>query len=48
MAESIIPNFKLVLGKHIVASYLATPISHRFSLKFLIDNVSLVPDGLPP
>ena len=43
-----IPTFKLVLGRHIVASYLATPVSHHFSLNFLIDDVSLVPDGLAP
>jgi len=43
-----IPTFKLVLGRHIVASYLATPVSHHFSLNFLIDDVSLVSDGLAP
>jgi hypothetical protein len=43
---SNIPTFKLVLGKPIVASYLTTPVSHHSSLNFLIDNVSLVLDGL--
>ena len=46
--EANIPTFKLVLGRHIVASYLATPVSHHFSLNFLIDDVCLVPDGLAP
>lgn len=41
-----IPTFKLVLGRHIVASYLTTPVSHHFLLNFLIDDVSLVPGGL--
>ena len=46
--DTNIPTFKLVLGEGIVASYLATPDSHHFSPNFLIDNISLVPDGLAP
>ena len=41
-----IPTFKLVLGKHIVACHLATPIYDHFSPNFLIDNAYLVLDGL--
>jgi len=43
-----IPTFKLVLGRHIVVSYLATPASNHFSLNFLIDNVYPVLDVLAP
>ena len=48
MSTENIPTFKLVLGKHIVASHRATSVSHHFSPNFPIDNVSLVPDGLAP
>jgi len=48
MATDNIPTFKLVLGKHIVACYLASSISDHFSLNFLIDNIYLLFDGLTP
>ena len=48
MSTENIPTFKLVLGKRIVLSYLATLVSNHFSLKFLIDDVSLAPDGPTP
>lgn len=41
-----VPTFKLVLGKHIVACYLVTPITDHFLLNFLIDNDHSVLDGL--
>jgi len=47
-AAQNIPTFKLVLGRHIVASYLAMLVSHYFSLNFLIDNAHSVLDGLVP
>ena len=48
MSAENIPTFKLVLGKHIVACYLATSVSDHSSLNFLIDNIYLVLDGLTP
>jgi hypothetical protein len=48
MSTEGIPTFKLVLGKRIVACYLATSDSDLFSLNFLIDNIYLVLDGLIP
>ena len=48
MSAESIPTFKLVLGKHIVACYLATSVSDHFSLNFLIDNIYSVLDGLTP
>ena len=42
-----VPTFKLVLGKHTVANYLATPASDH-PLNFLIDNVhSVFDDPIP-